>query len=94
MSAELGKLDGCTEAEADAVSTMVGLGALKYFILKVDPKKTMLFDPRESIDFNTSPFIRYTHAPESARRCFEAAESGVEAARGLARIFRCLRRST
>jgi arginyl-tRNA synthetase len=43
---------------------MVGLGALKYFILKVDPKKTMLFDPRESIDFNgnTGPFIQYTHA--------------------------------
>ena len=64
MSAELGKLDGCSEEEADAVSTMVGLGALKYFILKVDPKKTMLFDPRESIDFNgnTGPFIQYTHA--------------------------------
>ena len=64
MSAELGKLDGCTGEEADAVSTMVGLGALKYFILKVDPKKTMLFDPRESIDFNgnTGPFIQYTHA--------------------------------
>ena len=52
MSAELGKLDGCTEEEANAICRMVGLGALKYFILKVDPKKTMLFDPRESIDFN------------------------------------------
>ncbi len=64
MSDELGKLDGATEEEAEAVSTMVGLGALKYFILKVDPKKTMLFDPRESIDFNgnTGPFIQYTHA--------------------------------
>ncbi len=64
ISAESGKLDGCTEAEAEAVSTTVGLGALKYFILKVDPKKTMLFDPRESIDFNgnTGPFIQYTHA--------------------------------
>ena len=64
MSNELGKLDGCTEEEANAVCTMVGLGALKYFILKVDPKKTMLFDPRESIDFNgnTGPFIQYTHA--------------------------------
>ena len=64
MSAELGKLDDCSPEEADAVSTMVGLGALKYFILKVDPKKTMLFDPRESIDFNgnTGPFIQYTHA--------------------------------
>ncbi len=64
MSAELGKLDGCTEAEAASISRMIGLGALKYFILKVDPKKTMLFDPRESIDFNgnTGPFIQYTHA--------------------------------
>ena len=78
MSAELGKLDGCTE-EANAVSTMVGLGALKYFILKVDPKKTMLFDPRESIDFNgnTGPFIQYTHA----RICSvlrKAAEAGID----------------
>ena len=64
MSDELGKLDGCTAQEADAIASMVGLGALKYFILKVDPKKTMLFDPRESIDFNgnTGPFIQYTHA--------------------------------
>ena len=64
MSNELGKLDGCTTEEADAICNMVGLGALKYFILKVDPKKTMLFDPRESIDFNgnTGPFIQYTHA--------------------------------
>ncbi len=79
MSAELGKLDGCSEAEADAVSTMVGLGALKYFILKVDPKKTMLFNPRESIDFNgnTGPFIQYTHARiRSMLR--KAAEVGIE----------------
>jgi len=64
MSDELGKLDGCSEEEAAAISEMVGLGALKYFILKEDPKKTMLFDPRESIDFNgnTGPFIQYTHA--------------------------------
>ena len=64
MSRELGKLDGVSAEEADAVNRMVGLGALKYFILKVDPKKTMLFDPRESIDFNgnTGPFIQYTHA--------------------------------
>ena len=64
MSDELGKLDGCSEEEAANVCRMVGLGALKYFILKVDPKKTMLFDPRESIDFNgnTGPFIQYTHA--------------------------------
>ena len=64
MSDELGKLDSASEEEASAISEMVGLGALKYFILKVDPKKTMLFDPRESIDFNgnTGPFIQYTHA--------------------------------
>ena len=64
MSDELGKLDGSSEEEAAAICEMVGLGALKYFILKVDPKKTMLFDPRESIDFNgnTGPFIQYTHA--------------------------------
>lgn len=63
-SAELGKLDGCTPEEADAVSEMVGLGALKYFILKVDPRKNMTFNPKESIDFNgnTGPFIQYTHA--------------------------------
>ena len=64
MSTELGKLDDTSKEEADAICEMVGLGALKYFILKVDPKKTMLFDPRESIDFNgnTGPFIQYTHA--------------------------------
>ncbi|MCC8035465.1 MAG: arginine--tRNA ligase [Rikenellaceae bacterium] len=64
MSAELGKLEGCSEDEADTVGRMVGMGALKYFLLKVDPRKTMLFDPRESIDFNgnTGPFIQYTHA--------------------------------
>ena len=64
MSEELGKLDGVSEEEAASICEMVGLGALKYFILKVDPKKTMLFDPRESIDFNgnTGPFIQYTHA--------------------------------
>ncbi len=79
MSAELGKLDGCTAGEADEVSAMVGLGALKYFILKVDPKKTMLFDPRESIDFNgnTGPFIQYTHARiRSILR--KADEAGIE----------------
>ena len=78
MSQELGKLDGATEEEAAAISEMVGLGALKYFILKVDPKKTMLFDPRESIDFNgnTGPFIQYTHARiRSILR--KAAETGV-----------------
>ncbi len=79
MSEELGKLDGCTEEEARDVAEMVGLGALKYFILKVDPKKTMLFDPRESIDFNgnTGPFIQYTHARiRSILR--KAAEAGID----------------
>ena len=79
MSDELGKLEGCSEEEAANVCRMVGLGALKYFILKVDPKKTMLFDPRESIDFNgnTGPFIQYTHA----RICSvlrKAAEAGID----------------
>ncbi len=83
MSQELGKLDGCSAGEADAISRMVGLGALKYFILKVDPRKTMLFDPRESIDFNgnTGPFIQYTHARiRSILR--KAAEGGIDYARG------------
>ncbi|MBQ2247869.1 MAG: arginine--tRNA ligase [Tidjanibacter sp.] len=64
MSEELGKLDGMSPEEQDAIAHIVGLGALKYFILKVDPKKTMLFNPRESIDFNgnTGPFIQYTYA--------------------------------
>lgn len=63
-SNELGKLDGCTEEEADNISRIVGMGALKYFILKVDPKKNMTFNPKESIDFNgnTGPFIQYTYA--------------------------------
>jgi arginyl-tRNA synthetase len=64
MSLELGKLDGVDNDEASKISRMVGLGALKYFILKVDPKKNMTFNPQESIDFNgnTGPFIQYTHA--------------------------------
>ena len=64
MSDELGKLDQCTEEEADNISRIVGLGALKYFILKVDARRNMTFDPEESIDFNgnTGPFIQYTHA--------------------------------
>ena len=63
-SEELGKLDGYTQEEAEGVYRKVALGALKYFILKVDPKKTMLFNPKESIDFNgnTGPFIQYTYA--------------------------------
>lgn len=64
MSDELGKLAGYTDEEKQEIYRQVGLGALKYFILKVDPKKNMLFDPRESIDFNgnTGPFIQYTYA--------------------------------
>jgi len=80
MSAELGKLDGYSEEEKKDISTTVGMGALKYFILKVDPKKNMTFDPVESVDFNgnTGPFIQYTHARiRSVLR--KAGESGVEA---------------
>lgn len=64
VAEEAGKLDGLSAQEIAEISRMVGLGALKYFILKVDPKKTMLFDPKESIDFNgnTGPFIQYTYA--------------------------------
>ena len=63
-SQELGKLDNCTPEEIEAIARMVGLGSLKYFILKVDPRKNMTFNPKESIDFNgnTGPFIQYTHA--------------------------------
>ncbi len=63
-SLELGKLENMSKDEQNRLFEILGLGALKYFILKVDPKKTMLFDPRESIDFNgnTGPFIQYTHA--------------------------------
>lgn len=63
-SLELGKMDGMDEQEQHKLFEMLSLGALKYFIIKVDPRKTMLFDPRESIDFNgnTGPFIQYTHA--------------------------------
>ncbi len=63
-SQELGKLGECSADELNDIATCVGLGALKYFILKVDPRKNMLFDPKESIDFNgnTGPFIQYTHA--------------------------------
>ena len=64
MANEPGRLQGVPEDERDDVLRMIGLGALKYFILKVDPRKTMLFDPSESIDFNgnTGPFIQYTYA--------------------------------
>lgn len=63
-SLELGKLENMSKEEQENLFEILGLGALKYFIIKVDPKKTMLFDPKESIDFNgnTGPFIQYTHA--------------------------------
>ena len=80
-SEESGKLDELTPEEKDRLYRIIGLGALKYFILKVDPKKKMLFNPKESIDFNgnTGPFIQYTHA----RICSilrKAEESGLGAA--------------
>ena len=78
-SQELGKLDNCTPDEIKRIVDMVGLGALKYFILKVDPRKSMTFNPKESIDFNgnTGPFIQYTHARiKSILR--KATEQGIE----------------
>ncbi|MBO4370563.1 MAG: arginine--tRNA ligase [Paludibacteraceae bacterium] len=78
ISAELGKLDGLSAKEQQEVSEMIGLGGLKYFILKVDPRKNMLFNPKESIDFNgnTGSFIQYTHARiQSVLR--KAAEQGL-----------------
>ncbi|MBE6316137.1 MAG: arginine--tRNA ligase [Bacteroidales bacterium] len=75
MAGEPGRLQGVPEDERHDVLRMIGLGALKYFILKVDPRKTMLFDPSESIDFNgnTGPFIQYTHARIKSvlRKCGE-----------------------
>lgn len=64
ISKELGKLDGLTEQEIAETCEMIGMGALKYFLLKVDPRKNMVFNPKESIDFNgnTGAFIQYTHA--------------------------------
>ena len=64
LSEELGKLEGMSKEAKKRLSQIIGLGALKYFILKVDPKKTILFDPKSSIDFagNTGPFIQYTYA--------------------------------
>ncbi len=64
ISQELGKLDGYTDEQKEELYRTIGLGALKYYILKVDPKKRILFDPKESIDFqgNTGPFVQYTYA--------------------------------
>lgn len=78
ISKELGKLDGLSDEEISSICEMIGLGGLKYFILKVDPRKNMTFNPKESIDFNgnTGSFIQYTHA----RVCSvlrKAAEQGI-----------------
>lgn len=64
VATELGKTDGMSAAEIDNIAETVGMGALKYFLLKVDPRKNMMFNPKESIDFNgnTGPFIQYTYA--------------------------------
>ena len=64
ISQELGKLEGYSETDKEAIYSTIGLGALKYFVLKVDPKKRILFDPKASVDFqgNTGPFIQYTYA--------------------------------
>ena len=82
VSASLGKLDGLDETEIDAVAETVGMGALKYFLLKVDPRKNMTFNPRESIDFNgnTGPFIQYTYARIRSvlRRAAEAGAGGAD----------------
>lgn len=79
MSESVGKLDGLTEAEAADVHRILALGALKYFILKVDPRKTMTFNPAESIDFNgnTGPFVQYSYARAQSvlRKAAEAGET-------------------
>jgi arginyl-tRNA synthetase len=79
ISKELGKLDDYSEEDKKALYKVIGLGALKYYILKVDPKKRILFDPKESIDFqgNTGPFIQYTYARiESILRKADIKENG------------------
>jgi len=84
MSEESGKLAEMPQDEKERLYRMIGLGALKYFILKVDPKKKMLFNPKESIDFNgnTGPFIQYTHARiQSILRKAEAAGKKAAVAR-------------
>ncbi len=82
VSQELGKLDGLSQAEIDDIAETVGLGALKYFLLKVDPRKNMVFNPKESIDFNgnTGPFIQYTYARICSvlRRATETANEAID----------------
>ena len=79
VSDEMGKIQGMSDEEKDAVAEIVGLGALKYFLLKVDPRKNMMFNPEESIDFNgnTGPFIQYAYARMRSvlRRAAEAGHS-------------------
>ena len=86
MSDELGKFDDMNDAERDEIARIVGLGALKYFILKVDARKNMLFNPEESIDFNgnTGPFIQYTYA--RIRSILRKAEAGSDAPTSLAGV--------
>ena len=75
IAKELGKLEGMSDEDANTLYETVGMGALKYFMLKVDPRKRMLFDPKESIDFNgnTGPFIQYTYARiQSLKRKYTA----------------------
>jgi arginyl-tRNA synthetase len=64
ITTQLGKTEGLSETECNELYETIGLGAIKYYLLKVDPRKKMLFDPKESIDFqgNTGPFVQYTHA--------------------------------
>ncbi len=79
ISDELGKLDGQNEKEVNATINKIAMGALKYFLLKVDPKKNMVFNPKESIDFNgnTGPFIQYTYARIQSVKA-KAAEKNIE----------------
>jgi arginyl-tRNA synthetase len=82
ISEELGKIDDFSKEEKEALYRMIGLGALKYYILKVDPKKRILFNPEESVDFqgNTGPFIQYTYARiQSILRKAASAESKLSA---------------
>ncbi|MGN0009746.1 MAG: arginine--tRNA ligase, partial [Marinilabiliaceae bacterium] len=85
MSKTVGKLDGLSEAEAEDVHRILALGALKYFLLKVDPKKNMTFNPAESIDFNgnTGPFVQYSYA-RAMSVLRKAAEAGVTPAEKIA----------
>jgi arginyl-tRNA synthetase len=78
-SKELGKSDGFTQQEISEINRITGMGALKYFILKIDPKKNMIFNPAESIDFNgnTGVFIQYTYARIQSLLT-KASESGIE----------------